>query len=480
MPFAIASGHHLTTASAENILREGGTAVDALLAAAFTAFVVEPMLAGPLGGGVAMIEEPGKAPAILDAFVQTPRRMAPEADLDIETITVDFGAETQDFHIGAATTATPCLIPALCDLHAKLGRMPLPELTSEAVTLARKGHTVTAFQSHVLHLIAAIVQNDPGPRAIYTEDETLLTEGKTLSNPDFADVLETLGLEGPRFFSEGEIATTLTALPGSHLGAADLKGAAAIRRQPLQTSRNGFDIWLNPAPSLGGLSIAAALEALPEGAGPLTLAKAFDAIDRLRAQGPIDTAALRALLTEHKAATRGTTHISIMDGKGLTAALTLSNGEGCGRVLPGTGIMPNNMLGEEDLCPDGPLHWQPDTRLATMMCPMLIRGENGTTALGSGGSSRIRTALTQVTLHLTEGKSVEDAITAPRLHMEKGNIAFEDAPHWAETLRKAYPEARVFDRAHMFFGGTHATTRTTKNQFSAAADPRRDGSATTG
>ncbi|MEO0914443.1 MAG: gamma-glutamyltransferase, partial [Pseudomonadota bacterium] len=232
MPFAIATGHALTTEAAENILRAGGTAVDALVAAAFTAFVAEPILAGPLGGGAALIEEPGKAPAILDAFVQTPRRKAPEADLDLETITVDFGAETQDFHIGAATIATPCLIPALSDLHARLGRIPLPELAAQAVAHARQGHIVTAFQSHVLHLVGPIIESAPAPKALYG-GETLLTPGQTLRNPQLADVLETLALEGPRFFTEGEIAQALIALPGGHLSLEDLRHAAPVRRQPL-------------------------------------------------------------------------------------------------------------------------------------------------------------------------------------------------------------------------------------------------------
>ncbi|MEO0914053.1 MAG: Gamma-glutamyltranspeptidase, partial [Pseudomonadota bacterium] len=90
---------------------------------------------------------------------------------------------------------------------------------------------------------------------------------------------------------------------------------------------------------------------------------------------------------------------------------------------------------------------------------------------------RIRTALTQVALHLTDGSSLEAAITAPRLHMEGGNTSFEDAEAWADPLRDAYPEARVFAEPHMFFGGCHATRRSPKDHFTAMGDPRRAGHA---
>jgi gamma-glutamyltranspeptidase/glutathione hydrolase len=113
---------------------------------------------------------------------------------------------------------------------------------------------------------------------------------------------------------------------------------------------------------------------------------------------------------------RGTTHISVADAAGNLAAMTLSNGEGCGRLLPGTGILLNNMLGEEDLSPAGFHLWRPGTRMASMMAPTIAEAGSGRiAALGSGGSNRIRSAVLQVVLHLVDrDRGAQDAVEAPR------------------------------------------------------------------
>ncbi len=492
MTYGIATGHALTTASAEAVLRDGGTAVDAALAAAFTAFVVEPVLAGPLGAGVMLMAAPDTKPRLVDGIVQTPRGMAPEADLDIDTITVDFGAETQAFHIGAGTIATPCLMPMLCTAHERWGRMPLTILVAEACRHAREGYTVTPFQTHLATLVAPILGADAATRAIYFTDDKPHPPGHVARNPELADVLEVLAIEGPRFFAEGEIAQALLACPGGHLTPADLAKAAPVDRTPLQLRRGGTDIFLNPAPSLGGLSITLALESLPADPTQVQIAAVLDGIDRIRrrngsaealaAARPEHVSMLRALL-DAPMATRGTTHISITDTEGMTVGLTLTNGEGCGRILPGTGIMPNNMLGEEDLVPDGPLGWHPDQRMATMMCPMILREGETVTVLGSGGSSRIRSALAQTALRLTDGKGrLEDAIPAPRLHVEGGVLSFEDTggEAWRAPLLKHWPEARIFPEPSLFFGGVHAVRAVKTRAEEAFGDPRRAGVAALG
>jgi gamma-glutamyltranspeptidase/glutathione hydrolase len=123
---------------------------------------------------------------------------------------------------------------------------------------------------------------------------------------------------------------------------------------------------------------------------------------------------------------RGTTHISVIDAAGNAASLTLSNGEGCGHVLPVTGIMLNNMLGEEDLNPEGFHRWGEDLRLSSMMAPTLAEHAGRLIALGSGGSNRLRTAILQVLCNLIDlGLSPEASVAAPRIHLERGKISIE-------------------------------------------------------
>ena len=110
--------------------------------------------------------------------------------------------------------------------------------------------------------------------------------------------------------------------------------------------------------------------------------------------------------------TRGTTHISVHDREGNAAAWTSSNGEGSGYVVPGTGIHLNNMLGEDDLHPEGFHADPPGQRVASMMLPtMLVRDGSVRMVAGSGGSKRIRTALLQVILHVVDlGLSLREAV----------------------------------------------------------------------
>ncbi|MCH8951780.1 MAG: gamma-glutamyltransferase [Proteobacteria bacterium] len=503
--FAIAAGHELTAAAAEDILRAGGTAVDAAVAGALVACVAEPVLAGLLGGGFLMVRAAQGRAELLDCFVQTPKRKLPEAELDFRAIRADFGETTQEFHIGAASIATPGLAPGLAEAHARFGRMGLRDLVAPAVRLAREGVTVTEFQARLGRIIAPILKATTASRALMCGDDgEPLAAGSLYRNPDFADLLEVFGHEGPRFVTEGEVASGLLALAreGGHLGPEDLKAYRPEWRRPVEIARGPARIAVNPPPALGGVLVAFALELIGPGDRAADLARAFEATSRARLEaglrgdieaGPEDpimrllspalVARYRAEVQGRKAATRGTTQISVVDANGMGAALTISNGEGNGSIIPGTGIMPNNMLGEDDLVPGAWHSWAPDTRLASMMTPMAVSWPDGALAmLGSGGSNRIRTALAQVLVNLLDrGMALGDAVEAPRLHVEGGDppaVDFE-LPGLAEEDRvailAAFGQARGWAERSMFYGGVHAVTRDRRGNVHAAGDPRRAG-----
>lgn len=503
--YAIAAGHEVTAAACEEILHAGGTAVDAAIAGALMACVAEPVLAGLLGGGFLMVRTPQGRAELLDGFVQTPRRKRPATDLDFFAIHADFGETLQEFHIGAGAMATPGLVQALAEAHARHGRMPLADLAAPAVRAAREGVAITAFQASLGRIIAPILQATPAARALFCDEGgTPMPEGVLYRNPDFADVLEVFGHEGPRFVAEGEVAAGLLALAteGGHLTRDDLKAYRPAWRRPVEIARGSARIAVNPPPALGGVLVAFALELIGPGAGVAGLARAFEATSRARIEtglredpegGALRLAApellgrYRAELMGRKAATRGTTHVSVVDGEGMGAALTLSNGEGNGSVIPGTGIMPNNMLGEEDLMPGAWHSWQPDCRLSSMMTPMAVSWPDGAVAmLGSGGSNRIRTALTQVLVRLIDcALPPDEAVVAPRLHVETDPTAVDfELPDLAEAdraaLLAAWPEARGWPERSMFFGGAHTAMRDGHGTPRAAGDPRRSGVGLTG
>ena len=495
-PAGIAAGHRLTAAVGRDVLADGGTAADAAVAAAFVAMVAEPVLAGLYGGGFALVRPVSVAARLLDFFVATPGRRLPEGDRDFREVTADFGTATQAFHIGAASIAVPGVVPGLTDLHTRFGRMPWRELLLPAARIAAEGVAMTAFQARLGTIVTPILSASEAARAIWCDsDGAPLGEGATLRNPDLAAVLDAMAHEGPELATRGEVAARLADLAsrGGHLTRSDLDRYATRWRTPATARRGPASLATNPVPALGGALVTAALDLCPADPDPVTLAAAFAATVRARMASGIDRdvetgaerladpAFLRAQAARPRS-TRGTTQISVIDGAGLGVSLTLSNGEGCGLVVPGTGIMANNMLGEEDLLPLGWDAWTPGTRLASMMAPTAVAWPDGRVVmLGSGGSNRIRTALAQVLINRIDREMpLGDAIAAPRLHVEgetPPRLDAEDALSERDraALVAAWPEATLWPERSMFFGGVHAVERNARGGIDAAADPRRDG-----
>jgi gamma-glutamyltranspeptidase/glutathione hydrolase len=187
----------------------------------------------------------------------------------------------------------------------------------------------------------------------------------------------------------------------------------------------------------------------------------------------------RRLLDRYPVSRRGTTQISVVDALGNLASMTLSNGEGSGYVIPGTGIMFNNMLGEEDLNPRGFQRWPENRRISSMMAPsLLFTSEGRAVATGSGGSNRIRSAILQVLCNLVDfGMTLNQAVTAPRIHFESGllNLEPEREPSVLRALAREFPHQKYWTARNLFFGGAHSVMRDPSSGLSGIGDPRRGG-----
>ena len=488
---AVAAGHGLTARAAEEILRAGGNAVDAAIAAAAMACVVEPVLAGPLGGGFAVVQDGAAAePVFCDFFSQTPKRRNERAR--VVAAEADFGDATQIFHIGPGTVATPGMMPGLLALHERHGRLAWGELFKPAAEVAERGHAVSPFQAGLLRIIAPIVTHTESARALFAPGGGLLEAGETLRNPGQARFWRLMG-EGAHDAYVNVIWPALleSAGPeaGGHLREDDLAAYGAHWRAPLRATLGAVEaaVWLNPPPAASGVLIALALDRL-ERAGEdaasgacadsavCARALALRFADERRRAADHD---LTKLLAQLPASWRGTTHISVVDAHGMVCAMTVSNGEGNGHMLGDFGFMPNNMLGEEDVNPAGARGFPEDVRMSSMMSPVLARRRDGARfALGSGGSNRIRSALFLVlTRLLIDGARLEEAVRAPRLHVENGFLDVEPGLGEVDVaaLRRAFPEHRVWSRPSMFFGGVHAVMLTPEGRLAAVGDFRRDG-----
>jgi gamma-glutamyltranspeptidase/glutathione hydrolase len=506
-----ASGSAEVTRTAVDILEAGGNAFDAVLGALCTASIAEPLLVSLGGGGFLLALADGQKPQVYDFFCQTPGRRRPASELDFYPIMANFGSAAQEFHIGMGSIAVPGVIAGIFEAHKALGRMPLADIMAPAIELARGGVLVDDFHHYIIRILRPIMQATPAAFALYESPAhpgRLIRSGELLRNPQAADALDMLIAEGPDLFYRGEWAERFAAdceALGGQVTRADLAAYRVERREPVVFRYRGARCAINPPPSPGGCLIAFALGVMSDwDSGQDAWGSPGHALNLLRGMRAASVARHRYHLEsglerekmEHflgeetvrewqrglqlnSLFSRGTTHISVADRAGNIASLTASNGEGCGYVLPGCGIMLNNMLGEEDLNFGGFHRWQEGIRLASMMSPAVAELADGTrVALGTGGSNRIRSAITQVLVNLLDfGMSPGQAVTAPRMHLE-GDMLSLEAGLSADTLAAlvaAAPRHHVWPEKNLFFGGVHTVSIKHGGIFDGAGDPRRGG-----
>ncbi|HEY0138308.1 MAG TPA: gamma-glutamyltransferase, partial [Nannocystis sp.] len=256
----VAAGHPVTARAAAEVLRAGGNAFDAALAAVAAACVAESVLASPGGGGF-LLARPADAPArIYDFFVHTPRVRRPQEEVNAHPVVTDWGTTQQEFQIGIGTAATPGLVRGLFAIHGDLGRMPMPQVLAPAVAAAHAGVEVTPFQAYLMTLVSPIYLGEPETRALFGNAEGgSLNRGDLLHNPELGALFEQLGREGDGLFYEGEVASAIVEqcrTRGGHITHDDLRNYRVAVREPLTLRYRDATLTTNPPPSAGGTLIA--------------------------------------------------------------------------------------------------------------------------------------------------------------------------------------------------------------------------------
>jgi gamma-glutamyltranspeptidase/glutathione hydrolase len=483
----VAAGHELTAAAGAGILRAGGNAVDAALAAMFTSFAAEPMLTGIGAGGYMLVAPPGEDPELLDFFVEAPGRGrapgAPHAPL-VE-VAVDFGGAVQAFNIGAAAVGAYGTLAGAWTAAERFGSLPPDQLVAPAVEAARGGVEVSEIQAYLFEILAPITAATPEAQALFMPAGRPARAGETHRDPALADALLRFAADGPEPFYRGDVAAAVcewVAARGGLLMADDLAAYATATRDPVRVAYRGETVVTNPPPSAGGILLAYALALLDRAPGPPAVVAIAEAMETVQAERTPEFHAGLAEpgFLERFAASRlgATTHISAMDTGGWACSVTCTNGEGCGEVVPGTGIHLNNMMGEQDLSPFGFHEHPPGRRLPSMMAPTMVLDGGGVArlALGSAGSNRIRSAILQVIVGMLDhGLDVQAAIDAPRMHVEDG-VVYAEPGAGADELAASGREVVRFGARNLFFGGAQAVRRDpATGALAGAGDPRRGG-----
>jgi gamma-glutamyltranspeptidase/glutathione hydrolase len=286
-----------------------------------------------------------------------------------------------------------------------------------------------------------------------------------------------------------------------------------VWRRPLRFPYPGRrEIYTNPPPSSGGVLIGYMLAVLRGIDGPLppgrartlrAYAEAMRCAARMR-DGRFERLLHRGGLARHMLSEgevargreavaaalagepvptaaavpsdRGTTHISVVDAAGNACAFTSSNGCHSGVIVPGTGLHLNNMLGEEDLSAGRGM--PPGTRLTSMQAPTMVVSPDGIElVVGSSGSNRLRSAITQVAINVIDhGMGAADAINQPRVHVEGDRLDCEGGidPAEIDLLERWGERVNRFRSLNLYFGGANAVV-IRDGRTDAAGDPRRNG-----
>ena len=488
----VASGHEAVTKTALRILREGGNAFDAVVAAGFASTVAEPTLTSLGGGGFLLARTSNGEATLFDFFVNTPGLGHTVEGLTPHffPVTIEFPGCSQDFNVGLGSVAVPGTIKGFLHVHRRLGRLPLKVVLEPAIQLSKNGVPLNHHQAYFNSLLEPIMTLSREGRSLFAPQGQYLKKGDIFKNRDLATFLEELAQKGEALFYNElaqEIEKDMMEGQGM-LTAKDLEEYKVIERRPLVTTYRGHTFLTNPPPSFGGWLISLGLRCLDFlNLGKLgfgtpghlnVMAHFLSAWEELRSkchEDP-DCVHIKEIAPRlQRMFSRGTTHVSVLDAEGNAASMTTSNGEGSGYIVPGTGIMLNNMMGEDDLHPDGFHQAPPGVRVSSMMAPsMLIEGNELKLVLGSGGSKRIRSAILEVlSYYLDFGLDIAQAVTSPRIHYENGVIQLEPGmPDASIKALKPHFNVNVWSTIDVYFGGVHAVDAKNKE---AQADPRRGG-----
>ncbi|HEY2408872.1 MAG TPA: gamma-glutamyltransferase [Polyangiaceae bacterium] len=475
---AVATSQPLATEAAAAVLRDGGSAVDAAIAAALMLGVVEPGNSGLGGGGFALIHDPAADKDVAIDF----RERAP-LGLDKSALDATLKKDPLALRNGPSSVAVPAEWAGLLELHRRWGRLPLSRLARPAIAAARAGVPIDKEYTARCWVRIAQLRADPEARATYLAGGLCPLPGWTLREPALADTLTALSDDQQPVSWEERVGRKLVAFMAgkqSGISARDLEGPRVAERPVVTGSFLGRRIVSMGPPSSGGIVLIGMLESyermrkrLPK-ANPLhvwveasrlafydraTLLGDPDFVtvpsERLLSAQYADAQAARALEQAEVALPNDaspresmhTTHLSIVDKSGLAIALTqtINVPFGSGLVVPGTGVLLNDEM--DDFYAAGPNAFgllgnelnapAPGKRPLSSMSPTFVfDGSELVLVLGSPGGSNIPTAVAWVIRAMIEGHlSAEDAIRSPRIHHQ-----------WQPPVLQVEPR---FDRASL-------------------------------
>ncbi|HUB45021.1 MAG TPA: gamma-glutamyltransferase [Acetobacteraceae bacterium] len=467
----VVTNHPLASAAGAEMLAAGGNAIDAAIAAFFTLTVVEPMMVGILGGGMAHIRTSDGTHHVIDGQSTAPLATGPTTytpDPNAAPGTMDTIGRRNA--VGPTAVAAPGNLMGWCEALRRFGTFSLADVVEPAIRHATRGFRVTRYLHECATDAAADMARDPEIARLYVPGGAPIAPGARLVTGDYAETLRTIVREGPGALYGGALGRLYAdhmARTGGHLTLEDLTGYRTIDREPLRGTYRGFEIIGPPPPSSGPLHIIQMLNIL-EGydigalgfGSPDTLhllAEVLKIAFADRAAATADPAFIAVpvtkLLSKDYAAERRarislshaqswsagvapgegnhTTHLTVADGFGniVASTQTINSLFGARYIVPGTGMIPNNYMFVFDPHPGRASSVAPGKRVTSSMSPvMVLRDGKPRFALGLPGGLRIFPSVMQALSNLIDhGMSVQEAVEAPRLWTQGYGVEVESA-----------------------------------------------------
>jgi gamma-glutamyltranspeptidase / glutathione hydrolase len=467
----VVTNHPLASAAGAEMLAAGGNAVDAAIAALFALTVVEPMMVGILGGGMAHIRLADGRHVVIDNQSTAPLATGPTS----YTPSPDAAPGTMDAvgrknALGPTAVAAPGNLKGWSEALARFGTLPLADVMEPAIRHASRGFRVTPYLHECVSDCAADLALDPEIARLYLPGGAPIQPGMRLVAGDYAETLRGIASDGPDLLYSGALGRRYAehmAKAGGYLTRDDLIGYRTIDRGALRGTYRGFEIVGPPPPSSGPLHIIQMLNIL-EGydIGGFGFASA-DTLHLLaevmkiafadRAAATADPAFVKVpvekLLSKSYAADRRaridparaqtwtaevapgegvhTTHLTVADGLGniVASTQTINSLFGARYIVPGTGMIPNNYMFVFTPYPNRTNSVAPGKRITSSMSPVIVlRDGRPRYALGLPGGLRIFPAVMQALCNLIDhGMSVQEAVEAPRLWTQGFGVEVENA-----------------------------------------------------
>ena len=506
----VVTNHPLASLAGTQILLEGGNAIDAAVAALFALCVVEPMMVGLLGGGVAHIRHADGRHAVLDGLSTAPAAARPDM---FQAPGVAADANT----VGPLAMAVPGALAGWCTALDRYGTAPLADVLAPAIRMAERGFTVTPYLTDCIADAAADLARDPDLAACFLPDGAPIAPGVRLRRPDLAQTLRLVAQEGPAALHGGALGAAVAAhaaRAGGLVTQGDLARVQTIERRPVRGAYRGFEVFGPPPPSSGGAHIAQMLNILEgydiaalgfgtaDGVHLLAEAMKIAFADRAAVTADPDFVVipLDRLISKDYAAERrnaidmaraqdwtpgvtpgesaNTTHVTVADAQGGVVATTqtINSLFGARFSIPGTGLIANNYMLNFDPAPGRALSVAPGKRVFTSMAPMLaLRDGRVAYALGLPGGLRIFGSALQALINLIDhGMTPQQAVEAPRMWTQGGALELEPGIPDGVAAALASRGHRV-ERVRRIAGGMGAIAFEEGELMTGAACWRADG-----